>query len=387
MGKKDGKKRSRAGSGGEGGSKRSKAPPGLPSAKDIAAAAASIRGRGLEEDGRGHAKSAAPASSSSSSSSAASSSSSSSASGSSSSSSSSGAGGITTTTKAARDVSKTGWNAPMEGLKSGHWSKTEDAALKQTISEYLENRDGLTLEQLIKQKEHKTSGSGSAPWLDIAESFPLRHVRSVYYRAQRLMNDDNYSGIGAVASAAPASAPGASIISSVNHYESSHLHATLGPALASLPPPPPPRGCLNQKNNQASTTSAWRKLLSSVFQSGATNTTARGGHNAATTAASAIRPRPLTLGHYHHHRLNAENTLRLEAHRQLFQFSDYHMHHQDNDQQMRPSSQSQRGPQHQQQPLHPQPSQPSARGHFCSNDSSLQYYASVGFRVFLLYIA
>jgi hypothetical protein len=82
----------------------------------------------------------------------------------------------------------------MEGLKSGHWSKTEDAALKQTISEYLENRDGLTLEQLIKQKEHKTSGSGSAPWLDIAESFPLRHVRSVYYRAQRLMNDDNYKG-------------------------------------------------------------------------------------------------------------------------------------------------------------------------------------------------
>ena len=197
-------------------------------------------------------------------------------------------------------------------------------------------------------------------------------------KAQILMNEDNYSGIGAVASAA--SAPGASIISSVNHYESSHLHATLGPALASLPPPPPPRGCLNQKNNQASTTSAWRKLLSSVFQSGATNTTARGGHNA---TASAIRPRPLTLGHYHHHRLNAENTLRLEAHRQLFQFSDYHMHHQDNDQQMRPSSQSQRGPQHQQQPLHPQPSQPSARGHFCSNDSSLQYYASVGFRSLL----
>jgi hypothetical protein len=204
-------------------------------------------------------------------------------------------------------------------------------------------------------------------------------------KAQILMNEDNYSGIGAVASAASASAPGASIISSVNHYESSHLHATLGPALASLPPPPPPRGCLNQKNNQASTTSAWRKLLSSVFQSGATNTTARGGHNAVTTAASAIRPRPLTLGHYHHHRLNAENTLRLEAHRQLFQFSDYHMHHQDNDQQMRPSSQSQRGP-HQQQPLHPQPTQPSARGHFCSNDSSLQYYASVGFRSLLLYI-
>jgi hypothetical protein len=82
----------------------------------------------------------------------------------------------------------------MEGLKSGHWSKTEDAALKQIISDYLENRDGLTLEQLIKQKDHKTSGSGSAPWLDIAESFPLRHVRSVYYRAQRLMNDDNYKG-------------------------------------------------------------------------------------------------------------------------------------------------------------------------------------------------
>ena len=188
MGKKDGKKRSRAGSGGEGGSKRSKAPPGLPSAKDIAAAAASTRGRALEQDGGGHAKSAAPASSSSSSSS-------SSASGSSSSSSSSSkAGGLTTTTKAARDVSKTGWNAPTEGLKSGHWSKTEDAALQQTITDYLENRDGLTLEQLIKQKEHKTSGSGSAPWLDIAASFPLRHVRSVYYRAQRLMNDDNYKG-------------------------------------------------------------------------------------------------------------------------------------------------------------------------------------------------
>lgn len=205
-------------------------------------------------------------------------------------------------------------------------------------------------------------------------------------KAQILMNEDNCSGIGAVASAAS----GGQIISSVNHYESSHLHATLGPELASLPPPPPPRGCLNQKNNQASTTtSAWRKLLSSVFQSGATNTTARRGHNAAmTAAASAIRPRPLTLGHYHHHRLNAENTLRLEAHRQLFQFSDYHMHHQDNDQQMRPSSQSQRGP-HQQQPLqpHPQPTQPSARGHFCSNDSSLQYYASVGFRSLLLYIA
>ena len=204
-------------------------------------------------------------------------------------------------------------------------------------------------------------------------------------KAQILMNETDCGGGGVNATAASA-ASGASIISSVNHYESSHLHATLGPALASLPPPPPPRGCLNQKNNQASTTSAWRKLLSSVFQSGATNTTARGGHNAATTAASAIRPRPLTLGHYHHHRLNAENTLRLEAHRQLFQFSDYHMHHQDNDQQMRPSSQSQRGP-HQQQPLHPQPTQPSARGHFCSNDSSLQYYASVGFRSLLLYIA
>jgi hypothetical protein len=207
-------------------------------------------------------------------------------------------------------------------------------------------------------------------------------------KAQILMNEDNYSGIGAVASAVSAASEG-QIISSVNHYESSHLHATLGPSLASLPPPPPPRGCLNQKNNQTSTTtSAWRKLLSSVFQSGATNTTTRGGHNAATTAASAIRPRPLTLGHYHHHRLNAENTLRLEAHRQLFQFSDYHMHHQDNDQQMRPSSQSQRGP-HQQQPLqtHPQPTQPSARGHFCSNDSSLQYYASVGFCSLLLYIA
>ena len=195
-------------------------------------------------------------------------------------------------------------------------------------------------------------------------------------KAQILMNEDNYSGIGAVASAA--SAPGASIISSVNHYESSHLHATLGPALASLPPPPPPRGCLNQKNNQASTTSAWRKLLSSVFQSGATNTTARGGHN----AASAIRPRPLTLGHYHHHRLNAENTLRLEAHRQLFQFSDYHMHHQDNDQQiMRPRPP--RGPQHQPHPPTLQQPASAARGHFCSNDSSLQYYASVGFRSLL----
>ena len=192
-------------------------------------------------------------------------------------------------------------------------------------------------------------------------------------KSQILMNEaaDRGSLSAATAPTASCATSGASIISSVNHYDSSLLHATLGPLAASVPPPPPPRS--QQKNNQAPK-SAWRKLLSNVFQSG-TNTT-RAPPPTAAGGCRALRPRPLTLGH--HHRLNTENTLRLEAHRQLFQFNDYHMHHQDNDQQMMPTAaaaSASAGP-HQQPP----PSCP-ARGHFCSNDSSLQYYASVGFYV------
>lgn len=98
----------------------------------------------------------------------------------------------------------------------------------------------------------------------------------------------------------------ASIIPPARHYES-HLHATLGPTV------------FEPKNNQGSST--WRRLLSTILPSSDNH--------------QIQRQRPLTLGHHHHHRLNAENTLRLEAHRQLFQFNDYHtMHHQDNDQSM-----------------------------------------------------
>lgn len=109
---------------------------------------------------------------------------------------------------------------------------------------------------------------------------------------------------------------GSNTPASIIPYESSHFHAAAASGLPSSQQP--------LKNNQASGT--WRRLLSSIFP-----TNARTGHR----RRPSMRPH-LTLGHYHHnhHRLNAENTLRLEAHRQLFQF-DYHMQHQDNDHSMR----------------------------------------------------
>ena len=140
----------------------------------------------------------------------------------------------------------------------------------------------------------------------------------------------------------------------ISPYESApHFHGTLNAG----PPSHNPR-C--PQNNQESST--WRRLLTSLKEPGS-------------------RPKPsnhhLTLGNHHNHHLNAENTLRLATHRQLFQFNnvEFPAAHTADDQ----------------YDLHRSVATGQADnnlfdglgGGHRSNESGLQYYASVIFHFFL----
>ena len=142
---------------------------------------------------------------------------------------------------------------------------------------------------------------------------------------------------------------GASVISPAHHYESApHLHATLNVNHVTR--------CSNgsngrPKNNQGS---SWKRLLSSLKDPASKSRghlTLGGGHNA----------------HYHHHHLNAENTLRLATHRQLFQFNNMEF----------PNSDEAALDLHRSAAAGQDNNLYDGLGGHRSNESGLQYYASV----------
>ena len=143
----------------------------------------------------------------------------------------------------------------------------------------------------------------------------------------------------------------------ISPYESApHFHGTLNSHHLSRCP----------KNNQESST--WRRLLSSLKE------------------PTSSRPKPgvtnnhhLTLGNHHNHHLNPENTLRLATHRQLFQFNNVEF----------PSS-SGGAAADEHYDLHRSATAAGqdnnlfdGLGGHRSNESGLQYYASVIFHFFL----
>ena len=139
----------------------------------------------------------------------------------------------------------------------------------------------------------------------------------------------------------------------ISPYESApHFHGTLNAG----PPSHNPR-C--PQNNQESST--WRRLLTSLKEPGS-------------------RPKPsnhhLTLGNHHNHHLNAENTLRLATHRQLFQFNnvEFPAHTADDQYDLHRSVATGQADNNLFDGL--------GGGHR-SNESGLQYYASVIFHFFL----
>lgn len=131
-----------------------------------------------------------------------------------------------------------------------------------------------------------------------------------YHHFQPLMNESASSP--SVASASTTTA--ASIISrpSSHHHYESHLYGTLAGQQSQR---------LSKSTDQKKTTSStWKRLLSTMrLRSNEAQHRERRGQN----YGGSGRPN-LTLLHHSGggHGLNAENTLRLEAHRQLFQSHD-----------------------------------------------------------------
>ena len=130
-----------------------------------------------------------------------------------------------------------------------------------------------------------------------------------YHHFQPLMNESASSP--SVASASTTTA--ASIISrpSSHHHYESHLYGTLAGQ---------PQRLSKSTDQKKATSSTWKRLLSTMrLRSNEAQHRERRGQN----YGGSGRPN-LTLLHHSGggHGLNAENTLRLEAHRQLFQSHD-----------------------------------------------------------------
>ena len=148
----------------------------------------------------------------------------------------------------------------------------------------------------------------------------------------------------------------------ISPYESApHFHATLNAHHSSHHLTRCP------KNNQESST--WRRLLSSLKEP-----------NGSRPKSGVTSNHHLTLGNHHNHHLNPENTLRLATHRQLFQFNNVEF----------PSSGGGAAAADEHYDLHRSATAAGqdnnlfdGLGGHRSNESGLQYYASVIFHFFL----